>query len=42
MIRDMSAVAQDEDNFEAANVVDSVGEIPTTFKSPMESSNAVK
>jgi hypothetical protein len=35
----MSAAAQD---FEAAYVVDSVGEMPTTFKLAMESSDAAK
>ncbi|KAG3155759.1 hypothetical protein PI126_g9026 [Phytophthora idaei] len=38
----MSAVASGEGDFEAAFVVDSVGEMPTTFKSAMESSNAAK
>ena len=36
---EMSATAQE---FEAAYVVDSVGEMPTTYKSAMESSNAAK
>ena len=35
----MSATAQD---FEAAYVVDSVGEMPTTFKSAMKSNDAAK
>ena len=35
----MSATDQD---FEAAYVVDSVGEMPTTFKSAMESNDAAK
>ena len=35
----MSATAQD---FEAAYVVDSVGEMPTTFKSAMESKDAAE
>ena len=35
----MSATAQD---FEAAYVVDSVGEMPTSFKSAMESNNAAE
>ena len=35
----MSATAQD---FEAAYVVDSVGEMPTSFKSAMESNDAAK
>uniref|UniRef100_A0AAV1U9J1 Reverse transcriptase Ty1/copia-type domain-containing protein n=1 Tax=Peronospora matthiolae TaxID=2874970 RepID=A0AAV1U9J1_9STRA len=38
----MSAVAQVEEDFETAYVVDSVGDMPTTFKSAMESNNAVK
>ncbi|GMF43815.1 unnamed protein product [Phytophthora lilii] len=38
----MSATASGEEEFEAAYVVDSVGEMPTTFKSAMESSNAAK
>ncbi|OWZ00175.1 Integrase, catalytic core protein, partial [Phytophthora megakarya] len=38
----MSAAAQESQDFEAAFVVDSVGEMPTTFKSVMESSDAVK
>ena len=36
---EMSTTAQD---FETAYVVDSVRELPTTFKSAMESSNAAK
>ncbi|KAH7488926.1 Retrovirus-related Pol polyprotein from transposon RE1 [Phytophthora ramorum] len=39
---EMSAAAQENQDFEAAYVVDSVGEMPTTFKSAMESSDAVK
>ncbi|KAH7460370.1 Retrovirus-related Pol polyprotein from transposon TNT 1-94 [Phytophthora ramorum] len=39
---EMSAAAQESQDFEAAYVVDSVGEMPTTFKSAMESSDAVK
>ena len=39
LIDEMSSTAQD---FEAVYVVDSVGELPTKFKSAMESSNAVK
>jgi transposase InsO family protein len=39
---EMSATAQESGSFEAAYVVDSVGEMPTTFKSAMESSDAVK
>ena len=35
----MSAIAQD---FDAAYIVDSVGEMPTTFKSAMESNDAAK
>uniref|UniRef100_A0AAV1TT43 Reverse transcriptase Ty1/copia-type domain-containing protein n=1 Tax=Peronospora matthiolae TaxID=2874970 RepID=A0AAV1TT43_9STRA len=42
LLRNMSAVAQVEDDFETAYVVNSVGDIPTTFKSAMESNNAVK
>ncbi|KAG2758696.1 hypothetical protein Pcac1_g29199 [Phytophthora cactorum] len=38
----MSAAAQESQDFEAAYVVDSVGEMPTTFKSAMESSDAIK
>ena len=38
----MSAVAQVEDDFEKAYVLDSVVDMPTTFKSAMESSNSVK
>uniref|UniRef100_A0AAV1V2R0 Reverse transcriptase Ty1/copia-type domain-containing protein n=1 Tax=Peronospora matthiolae TaxID=2874970 RepID=A0AAV1V2R0_9STRA len=38
----MSAVAQVEDDFETAYVVDSVGDMLTTYKSAMESNNAVK
>ncbi|KAG2758742.1 hypothetical protein Pcac1_g29156 [Phytophthora cactorum] len=34
---EMSAAAQESQDFEAAYVVDSVGEMPTTFKSAMES-----
>ena len=41
-LEDLSAIDEDEDSFEAAFVVDSVGEMPTTFQSSMESSNAVK
>ena len=42
-LEEMSAVASgQEEDFEAAYVVDSVGEMPTTFKSAMESSNAAK
>ncbi|KAG2758708.1 Retrovirus-related Pol polyprotein from transposon TNT 1-94 [Phytophthora cactorum] len=37
---EMSAAAQESQDFEAAYVVDSVGEMPTTFKSAMESSDA--
>ena len=37
-----SSVAQVGKDFETAYVVDSVGEMPTTLKSAMESSNAVK
>ena len=40
--RDVSAVAHGENDFEAAYVVDSVGEMPTTFKSATESSNEAK
>ncbi|KAG3121827.1 hypothetical protein C6341_g27222 [Phytophthora cactorum] len=39
---EMSAAAQESQDFEAAYVVDSVGEMPTTFKSAMESSDAIK
>ncbi|KAG6604645.1 Gag-pol Polyprotein [Phytophthora cinnamomi] len=39
---EMSAAAQESQDFEAAYVVDSVGEMPTTFKSAMESSDAAK
>uniref|UniRef100_H3H9V7 Integrase catalytic domain-containing protein n=1 Tax=Phytophthora ramorum TaxID=164328 RepID=H3H9V7_PHYRM len=39
---EMSAAAQESQDFEAAYVVNSVGEMPTTFKSAMESSDAVK
>uniref|UniRef100_H3H8U2 Integrase catalytic domain-containing protein n=1 Tax=Phytophthora ramorum TaxID=164328 RepID=H3H8U2_PHYRM len=39
---EMSAAAQESQDFEATYVVDSVGEMPTTFKSAMESSDAVK
>ncbi|OWZ15093.1 Gag-pol Polyprotein [Phytophthora megakarya] len=39
---EMSAAAQESQDFEAAFVVDSVGEMPTTFKSAMESSDAVQ
>ena len=39
---EMSAAAQESTSFEAAYVVDSVGEMPNTFNSAMESSNAVK
>ncbi|GMF27727.1 unnamed protein product [Phytophthora lilii] len=39
---EMSATASREEEFEAAYVVDSVGEMPTTFKSAMEYSNAAK
>uniref|UniRef100_H3H9Z9 CCHC-type domain-containing protein n=1 Tax=Phytophthora ramorum TaxID=164328 RepID=H3H9Z9_PHYRM len=39
---EMSAAAQESRDFEAAYVVNSVGEMPTTFKSAMESSDAVK
>ncbi|TJX12677.1 hypothetical protein E9840_12290, partial [Tissierella creatinini] len=39
---EMSAAAQEKEDFEAAYVVDSVGEMPTTFKSAMESSDADK
>ncbi|GMF42184.1 unnamed protein product [Phytophthora lilii] len=39
---EMSATASGEKEFEAAYVVDSVGEMPTTLKSVMESSNAAK
>ncbi|GMF26882.1 unnamed protein product [Phytophthora lilii] len=39
---EMSATARGEEKFEAAYVVDSVGEMPTTFKSAMASSNAAK
>ena len=42
LLRDVSAVAQGENDFEAAYVVDSVGEMSMTFKSEMESSNAAK
>ncbi|KAG2854807.1 hypothetical protein PC114_g28646 [Phytophthora cactorum] len=38
----MSAVAREDGSFEAAYAVVSVGEMPTTFKSAMESSDAVK
>ncbi|KAG2781706.1 hypothetical protein PC112_g24839 [Phytophthora cactorum] len=38
----MSAVAREDDSFEAAYAVVSVGEMPTMFKSAMESSDAVK
>ena len=38
-LEEMSATAQD---FEAAYVVDSVGEMPTTFESAMESNDAAK
>ncbi|GMG39212.1 unnamed protein product [Aspergillus oryzae] len=41
-LEEMSATASGEEEFEAAYVVDSVGEMPTTFKSAMESSNAAK
>ena len=39
---EISAVAQESHDFEAAYVMDSVGELPETFKSAMESSDAVK
>ncbi|KAG2955346.1 hypothetical protein PC118_g24752 [Phytophthora cactorum] len=39
---EMSAVAREDDSFEAAYAVVSVGEMPTMFKSAMESSDAVK
>ena len=39
---EMSAAAQDITNYEAAYVMDSVGDMPTTFKSAMESSDAMK
>ena len=39
---EMSAAAQEKYNVEAAYIVDSVGEMPTTFKLAMESSDAVK
>uniref|UniRef100_A0AAV1V1V5 Reverse transcriptase Ty1/copia-type domain-containing protein n=1 Tax=Peronospora matthiolae TaxID=2874970 RepID=A0AAV1V1V5_9STRA len=42
LLKNMSAVAQVEDDFETAYLVDSVGDIPKTFKSAMESNNAVK
>uniref|UniRef100_A0AAV1UYL3 Uncharacterized protein n=1 Tax=Peronospora matthiolae TaxID=2874970 RepID=A0AAV1UYL3_9STRA len=42
LLKNMSAVAQVEDDFETAYVVDSVGDMPKTFKSAMESNNAVK
>uniref|UniRef100_A0AAV1U3W4 Uncharacterized protein n=1 Tax=Peronospora matthiolae TaxID=2874970 RepID=A0AAV1U3W4_9STRA len=38
----MSAVAQVEEDFDTDYVVDSVGDMPTTFISAMESNNAVK
>ena len=42
-LKEMSAVASgQEEDFEAAYVVNSVGELTTTFKSAMESSNADK
>ena len=41
-LRNMSAEAQVEDDFETAYFVDPVEEIPETFKSAMEYSNAVK
>uniref|UniRef100_A0AAV1V0P5 Uncharacterized protein n=1 Tax=Peronospora matthiolae TaxID=2874970 RepID=A0AAV1V0P5_9STRA len=37
-----SAVAQELHDFEAVYVMDSVGEMPTTFKTAMESIDAVK
>ncbi|CAI5725945.1 unnamed protein product [Peronospora destructor] len=39
---EMSAVAHGIGDFEAAFVMDSVGEVPTTFKSAMKSNNAAK
>ena len=39
---EMSAAAQDITNYEAVYVMDSVGDMPTTFKSAMESSDAMK
>ncbi|KAG4037393.1 Retrovirus-related Pol polyprotein from transposon TNT 1-94 [Phytophthora cactorum] len=39
---EMSAVAREDGSFEAAYAVVSVGVMPTTFKSAMESSDAVK
>ncbi|KAG3103454.1 Retrovirus-related Pol polyprotein from transposon TNT 1-94 [Phytophthora idaei] len=39
---EMSAAAQESQDFEAAYVVDSVRVMPTTFKSAMESSDAIK
>ena len=39
---EMSAAAQENDIYEAAYIVDSVGEMPTTFKTAMESGDAVK
>uniref|UniRef100_A0AAV1V8S7 Reverse transcriptase Ty1/copia-type domain-containing protein n=1 Tax=Peronospora matthiolae TaxID=2874970 RepID=A0AAV1V8S7_9STRA len=42
LLRNMSAVAQVEEDFETAYVVDSVGDMLKTFKSAMESNNAVK
>ena len=41
-LAETSAVAQESHDFEAAYVMDSVGELPTTFRSAMESSDAVK
>ena len=39
---EMSATAQDSPGVDTAYIVDSVGEMPTTFKSAMESSDAVR
>uniref|UniRef100_A0AAV1UV04 Reverse transcriptase Ty1/copia-type domain-containing protein n=1 Tax=Peronospora matthiolae TaxID=2874970 RepID=A0AAV1UV04_9STRA len=42
LLRNMSAVAQVVEDFDTAYFVNSVGDMPTTFKSAMESKNAVK
>uniref|UniRef100_A0AAV1TXH1 Reverse transcriptase Ty1/copia-type domain-containing protein n=1 Tax=Peronospora matthiolae TaxID=2874970 RepID=A0AAV1TXH1_9STRA len=42
LLRKISAVAQVEDDFETAYVVDSEVDMPTTFKSAIKSNNAVK
>ena len=41
-LEEMSATAQECPSFEAAHIMDSVGEMPTTFKSAMESDDASK